>query len=248
MATLERLVIIGDPHGDKIKEGLADRLFAFLDDFRPKLVIHGGDNWDFRYLRNGASEKEEGEDASLDFSLGSEFMLRYLSYGTQRVFLRGNHDERPYDTYRNATKEKVRIAARKVIEDMEKVTAKRRAQVLPYSSRQGVLDLNGLRVIHGYACGINAARRFAQVYGTCAFLHTHSMDVAPAESWPSPAVAYGAGCLMEPDQPYNDRQVNKLRHENGFLYGYIINNKATLFQARLGGDGCFHAASEIKAY
>jgi predicted phosphodiesterase len=245
---IQTFVIFGDPHGDKANPRATEALFNFMDDFRPDIVVNAGDNWNFDYLRAKASAKEENSDSSEDWKMGSEFFLRAMSYGKRRFFLRGNHDERVWDSWRNATKESVRIAAEKGIRDIEKLVTKRRVTMLPYDSREGVLDVDGLRVIHGYSSGIGAALRFARVYGDCAYAHTHSMDVAPAEKWPSPSVAYGTGCLMNVDQPYNSRNMGKLRHENGFLSGFVKDGRATFFQAKLHPDGFVYASTEIKGY
>lgn len=244
----ERFLIIGDPHGEELNHDVAESLFAFAADFKPHLVIHGGDNWNFSYMRKGASASEEGANADADWEVGSEFFLRYMALGSTRVFLRGNHDERLWKTYREATKETTRRHAKDGIDDIEALVKKRRVRMLPYDSRQGVLDINGVRVIHGYAHGVGSARAHAASFGTCAYCHTHATDVAAFERWPEPSIAYGVGCLLNIDQDYNSSQRNKLRHENAWLCGYTDGTRATYMQVRRGANGQFHAPTQIKAY
>lgn len=248
MSDYIKFVDVGDNHGDEENQEVTAKLFAFLDDFKPHTVIHGGDCWNFSHLREGASAKDEDRDATPDWAMGSEFFLRYMSYGKRRIFLRGNHDERLWDTHKRATKEAVRKYALSGIHDVEKLVAKRRVEMLSYNSRTGVVDLGGLRLIHGYAHGASAPRKFAATYGTCLFHHLHSMDVGVFEKYPEPSVAYGSGCLMHVDQDYNARQMNKLRHENGFLYGFIKNGNPTVYQARVRKDGSMLLAHEFRSY
>lgn len=243
----ESFVDVGDNHGNEQNETVTEKFFAWLDDFKPGIVIHGGDNWNFAALRRKATEKERQEAIAPDVECGTDFAARLFRYGKKRFFTRGNHDERIYSLVQEATDARVGEFANRVAGDIDRLFRKLRVRVLPYDSRLGVLDVDGVRTIHGFAAGVGAARKFAQVYGTCAFNHTHSMDVAPAEHWPEPAIAYGVGCLCKIDQPYNSVQPGKLRHENGWVYGYTDGRTATYFQARFK-NGQVYAAEKLKAY
>lgn len=244
---IEPFVIVGDNHGNEQNDKVAESFFAWLDDFKPSIVIHGGDNWNFAALRRKATEKERQEAIAPDIEAGHDFATRLFKHGKRRYLTRGNHDERIYSLVREATDARVGEFASRVVSDIDYLFRKLRVTVLPYDSRLGVLDVSGVRSIHGYAAGVGAARKFAQVYGTCAFNHTHSMDVAPAERWPEPAIAYGVGCICHIDQPYNSTQPGKLRHENGWAYGYTDGHTATYFQARCK-NGKVYAAQTLKAY
>ena len=244
---LARFCIVGDPHGDEINHDAAEKFFTWLDEFNPNIVIHGGDNWNMAALRKKASDKDKAVAIAPDYEAGTDFMRRLFAYGSTRVFTRGNHDERMYSFAQNCTDAVTQVCAAKLCGDTDALMRKLRVKVLPYDSRIGVLDIEGIRSIHGYAAGVSAARKFALTYGTCAFNHTHSMDVCPVEKWPEPAVAYGVGALLNIDQAYNSTQIGKLRHENGWLYGVTDGKRATYFQARFK-DGKVQAAHEIKEY
>ena len=244
---LETFVVFGDPHGDEICPVMRAAFLRFLKDFKPKILVNAGDNWNFSHLRGKASQHDENASAQADWECGEAFFNETMAFGKRRFFLRGNHDERLWDTRHGSMREIVREAADYGIKRIESLVKRRNVTMLPYHSRTGVLDIDGLRVLHGYSAGVGAARKFAQVYGSCAFAHTHSMDVAPVEKWPETSVAYGTGCLMIPEQGYNSRDMGKLRHENGWLYGFIKNGKATFFQAKLN-NGQVYASTEIKAY
>ena len=127
----------------------------------------------------------------------------------------------------------------------------RRAKVrkmLPYDSRLGVLKLGNLKMVHGYAAGVGAASKMARAYGNVIFGHVHTIEVAAVDSdeGPKEARCIGAGCQI--DMPYNAHKLAKLRHSNGFAYGYLFDNgDYQLFQTRKI-DGHFYAASDIKIY
>ncbi len=243
---LRRFVDVGDNHGDAADLDLQEKFFEWLKDWKPQIRIHGGDNWNFSALRKKASEQERTIAIAPDYEAGNDFLKRLFDGGEDKYFTRGNHDERIYDAraHRDAA---LSHYAGKVVTEIGVLTHKLRATVLPYHVKNGVLDVDGLRTIHGYSAGVGAARKFALVYGTCAYHHTHSLDVSPAERWPETAVAYGSGCLMVPEQDFNRAQVATLRHEQGWLYGFTDGRRATYFQARYK-DGRVYAASETKAY
>jgi hypothetical protein len=108
-----------------------------------------------------------------------------------------------------------------------------RVRTKPYDSRIGVLEVLGVRVIHGYLCGAYAARKLAAIYGTCCYGHTHNMDIGTHEHWPEPSVAYGIGCLMKIDQDYNAKNPRKLEHQHGWIYGETDGRHASYQQFRL---------------
>lgn len=242
---------VGDNHGSEIEPGMEKAFFEWLKDFKPKLRIHCGDAWNFAALRKKASPDEKAQAIAPDYEAGCDFLKRYFDrsigmFGEGYLTL-GNHDKRIFDLAQTTTDAALAHYAVKMVTEIGVLTRKLKVQTRPYDSRLGVLDVHGLRTIHGYAAGIGAARRFAFIYGTCAFGHTHSMDVCPAERWPEPAIAYGTGCLCKIDQPYNATQPGKLRHENGWLYGFTDGKRATYFQAKYK-DGRVYVAENVKAY
>ena len=247
MKKLERFVIVGDTHGDEIEPEIEVKFFDWLREFNPQIRIHGGDVWNFAALRKKASPDERTTALAPDFKAGASFLGRLFAGGTDRFFLRGNHDERIYCCSKTATDAALAHYATSMCSSIEHLMRKSKAKMLPYDSRGGVLDVKGLRGLHGYASGIGAARKFAFVYGDCFFCHTHSMDSCPVEKYPEPAVARGSGCLCKIDQVYNQTQIGKLRHENGWLYGFTDGARATYFQAKFK-DGRVVVAKDFETY
>ena len=244
---IQRFVIAGDNHGNCQNDVLVEKFFMWLDDFKPDIVIHGGDVRDYAALRKKASPEDRTIAIAPDYEAGTDFEKRLFSHGTKRILLRGNHDERIYNVHKETKDAALGHYASKLIHETEERYRKLKVRVYPYDSRNGVLNTDGITSIHGYAAGVGAARRFALIYGTCTYNHTHSMDIAVAEHWPEPSIAYGTGALLNLNQAYNSQQIAKLRHENGWIYGYTDGTSARYFQARFKHD-IVYAAETIKIY
>ena len=242
-----KFVDMADNHGDMIDPIAESAFFEFMADFKPDVVIHSGDNWDFRNIRRGATEDEKRESMGPDWEAGSDFFKRYFSYGSERHFLRGNHDERVYYLLHNC-KGIHRDYAERGVKDIEMLCRARRVNMLPYDSRKGVLRIGHFTTIHGYHAGMGAANCHARIYGNCFFGHTHTQDVAPVPNLDGPAEARGIGCLCQIDMPYNQHQTNKLRHQQGWVYGELFSDGTyQAFQTKRINNS-FYVAQSIKKY
>jgi predicted phosphodiesterase len=241
-----RFVVASDSHGDQIDATTETALLSFIADFKPQIRIHAGDVFDFRNLRRGASDDEKAHSLEDDWQMGSDFMRRFFDGGKENHFLRGNHDERLWNFAHSATG-LLRDYAHDGIARVEKLVAKSRARMLPYDSRIGVLKLGALKVIHGYAAGIGAARKHAIVYRNCLFGHTHNCDVAGAESDEGVSEARGIGACCRLDMPYNAHQTGKLRHQNAFCYGLLFSDGTYQLNQAKKIDGRFYVASDFRA-
>jgi hypothetical protein len=227
--------------------GCASAICEFIRDWRPEIRIHSGDLFDFRNLRKGATDDEKAASLVDDWEAGSEFARQFFDGGKENHLLRGNHDERLWDFTRSATG-LLRDYAADGVKRVEGLVRKCRAKMLPYDSRLGVLDVGHVRVIHGYRSGIGAATAHARIYRGCFYGHTHDMSVAPVENLEGPAEARGIGCLCKIDMDYNSRQTNKLRHQQGWVYGLLFEDGTyQAFQAKRI-NGRFACANEIKSY
>lgn len=219
-----------------------------MADFRPHVKVHLGDAWDLAALRMGASEAEREISIKDDFGAAETFLKRYFKGGTENYYLEGNHDRVRLETAASSRNAAIRERAQEGIDDMDRILRQCRAKTLPYDSRKGVLQLGHLRMIHGYAHGIGAVAKTARVYGNVLMGHIHTIESVPVESLCGPAECRSIGALCVLDQPYNSRQMNKLRHDQGWAYGYLHDDGTyTLFQTRRIGD-TFYAAKEIEAY
>lgn len=217
----ERFAAVADNHGDQIDPVCEEALFRWLPKWKPDVVIHAGDNFNFSPLRKKASEAERAESMESDIEAGQSFFKRLFSFGRKRVFLRGNHDERLWDLAKDGTG-LLRDKANDEVSRIEKLCKEQHVEMLPYDVDDGVWNYGHLRVIHGYAAGKNAGTRHAQAYGNCIYGHTHTQDVTPVEDHNGPSVALGIGCLLRIKQVYARANLGRLRHQNGWVYGIIF--------------------------
>lgn len=242
-----RFVIAADNHGQEIDPLVEKKFFEWLSDWKPQIRIHAGDLWDFSPLRNGASQEDKAESMEDDYDRGTEFARRLFAGGESKHFLRGNHDERLWDL-RFRTEGVLRDFATQKTKEIEGRMKGWGVKTYPYDARLGVCKIGHLQVIHGFRTGVGAAKAHATIYRNCIFGHTHSQDVSPVENLDGPSLAMGTGCLCVIDMPYNARQTNKLRHQQGWVYGLIYEDGSyQAFQAKRVGDR-FNLASEIRSY
>lgn len=212
----KRFIAIFDPHGDKQHQPTMRVVREFMRVWKPQIKVHGGDGFDFRWLRKGAQDGELREDIQQDFDAG----LELLSWYKPTHFLRGNHDERLWDCLLpHRDDAKMRNLAERMIGDIERALPDA-CQMLPYDKRLGVLQLGHLRMVHGYHSGITAAKQAATVYGAVLMGHIHAVDQYAVPSLEY-VVGRACGCCCELDLGYNRAQANTLRQSHGFAYGLL---------------------------
>lgn len=243
-----RFIAVSDSHGTLLDPRCEEAVLEFIKDFRPTVRCHLGDGWDLAALRRGASPEEQAISLNDDFDAAESFLTKFFKGGTENHYLNGNHDRPRLENILGSSNALIREAAEDGIREMDRILRRCRARVLPYDARLGVLRIGHLTMLHGYACGITGVQKAARVYGSCLLGHLHVVESVPVESINGPSEARCIGALCTIDQPYNARQTNKLRHSQGWAYGYLHDDGTyTLFQARRIGD-TFHAAKEIKSY
>lgn len=214
MSNYRRFLAGFDVHGGQ-QDADANRVFfKFAETWQADYRICGGDLWDFSPLRKGASADEQRESLSDDFKEGCKWFNRFKP----THFLRGNHDERIYDLAKHGCGVAADFASDKVGE-IESMVRFHKTKMLPYH-KAAILRLGRMKMLHGFFCGVNAARQHALVYGSCVFGHVHTIDEHSIPGLER-RVARSAGCLCSTDLEYSSRQPNTLRQANGFAYGVI---------------------------
>lgn len=213
-----KFIFATDVHGDQQDPKANDALFSFIELWKPKRRVFGGDLWDFRPLRRKANEDERRESMARDYDAGIEWLNRFKPH----VFLRGNHDERLWDLAAKNKGVESDYAMSGVIEIITR-TQKMKCEMLPYHNRAGVYRIGHLKMLHGFSSGINAARATALVYGSCLFGHVHTIDEHSIPGLDR-RVARSVGCMCKLAMDYNVRTPSALRHSHGFAYG-VINDR-----------------------
>lgn len=213
-----KFIVASDVHGDKMDKPANKVLFDFIETFKPAIRIFGGDLWDFRAIRKGAGADEQRESMATDYIAGINWIKRFKP----SFFLRGNHDERLWDLAGSNNGVLSDYAASGTVE-ISALLRSMKCPILPYHKREGVLRLGSLKILHGFHCGVHAARQTALVYGSALFGHTHVID-EHAIGGLERRVARNIGCLCKLDMEYNSRNPNTLRQAHGFAYG-VLNDK-----------------------
>lgn len=214
----EKFVVGFDLHGDMQDKRSVEAFLKFCDSWKPKLKIFGGDLFDFRPLRKKASDDEKRESMRNDYESG----MRFLRDFKPNFYLRGNHCERLWELAERDDGVRSDYAISGITE-IHSTLDKLKCKMLPYHKSKGVLRIGHLKVLHGFFCGVYAARQHALVYGSCLFGHVHDIT---EHSIPrlERTVARCCGCLCSTDLDYSARQPNTLRQANGWAYG-VINSK-----------------------
>lgn len=229
----QRFLLASDLHGDRQDVPTVKAFFEFDKLWKPDVRIFGGDLIDLRALRKGASQEEKCESMRSDIETGRGFLSRW----TPNYFLRGNHDERLWDTASTARDGIIADYAQKGCQDFEALCQRLKIKMLPYHKRHGVLKLGHLKVLHGFHCGVYAARQTALIYGSALFGHIHAIDEHSIPGLER-RVARAIGCLCSTDMDYSSRAPNTLRQAHGWAYG-VINSKTGdyhVWQAEQIGD------------
>lgn len=223
MSNYKTFIFASDVHGDMQDEKANAALFRFMDHWKPKLRIFGGDLWDFRPLRRKACDDEQRESMAKDYEAGIDWLKRFKPH----YFLRGNHDERLWELAEKDNGIKSDYAAQGVAK-IEALMVGMKCKMLPYHNREGVLKIGHLKMLHGFSAGINAARATALVYGSCLFGHVHTIDEHSIPGLER-RVARSVGCLCKLSMEYNIRTPSALRHSHGFAYGIINERTGSYF-------------------
>jgi predicted phosphodiesterase len=233
---MKKFLFCTDLHGDHQNYDAVNAVLEFAKIYKPDVKIFGGDLFDFRAIRRAASQAEKRDSMEDDVAAGLEFLGKFKP----DIFLRGNHDERIWDSAKYAEHGLIRDAAKMGVRDIEKRCRRMKCKMLPYDSRLGVYDLGRVRFIHGFHCGLYAAKKHAEVYaregGAVLFGHVHSIQAASIAR-KGGAHGYAVGCLADLNPEYNRHQTAKLMHQHGFAYGVVDGKDWQVFQAKPNEKG-----------
>lgn len=216
----KKFVFGTDSHGDMIDPVTAEKFLEFVEAYKPHHRIHGGDVFDFRPLRGKCSNEEKSESMKGDVMAGLQFVDDYRP----NFILKGNHDHRLWMKAIAWTDGSMRDLCELLVLEIEGNRVWKRATVLPYDSRLGVLKLGDLQFVHGIHTGIYCAKQLIMLYkstGTGAIMghvHRFSMHTDPSLT---KAVGITCGALCQLDMPYNTTAGAKLGHSNGWIFGEI---------------------------
>lgn len=227
----ETFIACGDSHGDML-DPAADKAFKKFEGlFKAKHRIHGGDVFDFRALRNGASDEEKREGVQQDIDAG----LSFLEWYKPHMLLWGNHDVRMPDKAKHGNI--LGQACRQWWDSIADAVQLMGADTRPYCKRKGVYEYGGRRWLHGFGGGIHAAYKHAQHYGNTVMFHVHCPTGPVPFSHFDGASGYSCGSLCRLDMEYNRSHLNTLRQKHGWLYGWARGDESYIFHGQIMPNG-----------
>lgn len=220
MSKFTKFIFASDLHGSEQNKEAVSKLLEFTKTFKPDIKIFGGDLFDFKALRRGASEEDRSCSMAQDVNMGISFLKQWRP----NIFLNGNHD-RPRLELLASSRDAVKAdLAERLISDIDGEIESIKCKQYPYDKKRGIYQLGQLKMLHGYAHGIGATRKHGLVYGSCLHGHTHHVECVYIERHEK-TVARSCGALCATEMPYNSAQIGTLRQNNGWAYGLV--NKAT---------------------
>lgn len=229
MPKLIRWCACFDTHGDELDLGAAESFKEFVGWFKPDIRVHGGDCWDFRWLRRSAGDDEKAADVAGDFEAGLDFLKWYKP----TAFLWGNHDDRLrrlLDSTNGAQRELAGQWLDRISVALSGVDQR------PYCRRRGVYRIADHVLVHGYGHGEAAAKAACLAYNASTIMgHTHRIDMVRVAGIED-RYAYTAGCLCNLDMDYVRPNLGTLKHAHGWVYGVIANRRLVVWQARRYGN------------
>ena len=215
MSNWKRFLFASDVHGSEQDVKANKALFTFLGDYRPDIRVMGGDLFDFAALRKKASEEERRISIKEDFEAGREWFGQFKP----GHMLEGNHDKRLRllaEENRGPISDYGKVLQGTFLEDCRKL----KCAWYPYDKRHGIARIGNLKCLHGYAHGIGAARKMAQIYGACIFGHGHAVQFSSIEGLED-RTARMAGCLCKLDLPYVEASLGSLMWRHGWIFGVV---------------------------
>lgn len=241
-----RFQVVSDIHGIEMDEAACASTIAFTKEFKPQKRVIAGDLWNFEAIRKGAAAEERAISMRQDFEMGRDFAREFFAGGEENHLMLGNHDVRVLDLAESTDSVRADLG-RRMYDDIKALAREQNAKLWPYDSREGVMEIGYLKVVHGYHTGASACASHSRIYGNVIFGHVHSI-----ESFQTPGLkqqeARAIGCLCQLNPPYANRKTGKLRWAHGFAYGWLFSDGTyQLHQAR-SVEGKFYASTDIKAY
>ena len=242
---MQKFVFASDLHGDQQDHETVGKLYKFLDIWQPDKVIFGGDLFDFRNIRQNAGAGEKSASMAADVEAGLEFLKRFRP----NVFLLGNHDKRLWDVAEYDKHGIVQDYAKQGVKDIEARCRALRCKVIKYKADKGFFDLGKLRFLHGFASGVFATKKHAEIYspeGGCVLHgHTHAIShhIIPRING---GQGRAVGCLANLDMAYNVAQPARMMHKHGWAYGWTDGKDFEVFQAKQNQNGKWQVIEKTK--
>lgn len=227
-----RIVIVSDNHSHSICPLTEEKLFQVIKDFQPTDRIHLGDFTDLAAWRDGASPRDRLESVGADVDRGLEFVERFKP----DVMTFGNHDWRLWKKEMEGnpdSSEYARIQIKKIQELFKKTGTRSFA----WGVRNGVYEIAGQKMIHGYSAGLTATATMGRAYGRCVHGHNHTGDIIWLGTYDG---GFAQSCPSMADNTkmgYQLGQIASFKHVSGFALAIADIQKRKYYPGYVVKDG-----------
>lgn len=224
---------VGCNHGPFIDAGARRAVLEFKESYRPQMMIHLGDFCDQTALRAGAhGTKDQSRSIQDDLTAGLDFLKEIEP---QWIF-EGNHEDRihRYQGHFDAVKS---FAANRIMQDLENLRVKLKAEIIPYDIDKGWRELGNHLFGHGYMFNEAAIRDHAELVGNCVIAHLHRTGEERGRRRGG-ATGYCIGLLADiPLLDYAKTHKATAKWQNAFAYGEWTDGATTVNLVKRADNG-----------
>lgn len=211
--TTTRVMWMSDLHAPHQDEQVLKVVEQFRSDFKPHILIAGGDWLDATSVSTFAYDQSKDTDLLHEYEVCNELIDRFRP----DYFLEGNHE------HRLRRPGAVKQDHRGLFDPKYWLNIKKRGiKWVPYSHHEKhLLKIGKMTFIHGFACNQYASMKEALRFGSVVHGHTHRIQMFSPPHATYKWTAFNCGCLCQLDQEYAaTRQPHGWAHGFGFGYFY----------------------------
>lgn len=227
MSKRKRILAVGCSHGAYIDTNAADNVLRFRwGPFKPDVVVHLGDAFDFAALRSGAVGNPSDKDNTQSIEADTADGLAFLRELEPTHFCYGNHEDRlnafegHWNQRRHYLGSAIKAAIRKGLG---------RCEIMETWNQGSWFKFGGVRFGHGIFFGGGFLQQSADSFGNCVVAHAHHPGMATGRRLDHP-VALSVGCLRTIETAeYAKARRATLSWGHGFVWGEFDETSAQLW-------------------
>lgn len=199
-----------------------DLMLQFMKDKQPDMIIHNGDLLDFpdlstKFHRRAASHGKVMDEIGIAQQLLDD--ERKAVPGVVQRLTPGNHEAR-LELYVEERADALAPMLSGPL-SLQSLLGPDIQVVGNYLEGTAVIAVGGLRIMHGYFHGKNAAEQHYRRYGSTLFGHVHRPMVYSESNADGDHMAWGTGCMCNtagPDKPPARAAGSILNYTQGFAW------------------------------
>ena len=228
------ILAVGCSHGHLIDHHAAANVLRFKSRYKPKIVVHLGDAFDFAALRSGAVGNEHDADNAVDIGADVTDGLEFLEALAPTHYCYGNHEDR-LNTFAEHWSARSRLTGTTLKERIRKGLPSKTV-LLDRWDQTAWFTFGGVRFGHGAYFGSNFLRQSADAFGNCVVAHAHHPGIATGGRLDHPR-ALSVGCLRTIQSAgYAKARRATLAWGHGFVWGEVCEDDAALWLHAEPGD------------